>query len=78
MDIKKWFKAALIRALKTAAQIGLILIGSDIINIASLDWPYILGCMAAGVVVSMLTSVAGIPEVDDGASPLARHAKKEV
>ncbi len=76
MDIKQWFKAAGVRALKTAAQIGLILIGSDVLNIVTLDWPYIVGCMATGVVVSMLTSVAGIPEVDDGASPLtAKYAK---
>lgn len=75
MDIKKWFKAAIIRALKTAAQFGVVLIGSDMVNIVSLDWPFILGCMASGFVVSMLTSVAGLPEVDDGASPLAQHAK---
>ncbi|MBR0403787.1 MAG: hypothetical protein IJI68_00985 [Eggerthellaceae bacterium] len=75
-NVKLWFKAAGIRALKTAAQIGLILIGSDIINIVALDWPYVLGCMAAGVVVSMLTSIAGLPEVDDGKSPLVgKHSR---
>ena len=77
MDIKNWAKCAAIRALKTAAQIGVVLIGSDVVNIAVLDWPYILGCMAAGFVLSMLTSVAGIPEADDGQSPLigAKHAQ---
>lgn len=59
-----WLKAAAIRAAKTAAQVGIVLIGSDIVNIVQLDWPYILGCMAAGFVVSMLTSVAGLPEVE--------------
>lgn len=72
---KLWWKAAGVRAIKTAAQIGLILIGSDMLNIVTLDWPYILGCMATGVVVSMLTSVAGIPEANDGESPIAKHAK---
>lgn len=61
---KAWLKAAGIRAAKTAAQIGVVLIGSDIVSITSLDWPYIVGCMAAGAVLSLLTSVAGIPEAE--------------
>lgn len=76
VNYKKWFEAAAIRACKTAAQIGIVLIGTEIVNIVSLDWPYVLGCMAAGFVVSMLTSVAGIPEVDGGASPLGKHIKQ--
>ena len=62
-DWREWAKAAGIRALKTAAQFGVVLVGSDIVNIATLDCPRILGCMAAGAVASMLTSVAGLPEV---------------
>lgn len=61
---KLWWKAASIRAIKTAAQFGVVLIGSDMVNIVSLDWPYILGCMASGAVVSLLTSLAGLPEVE--------------
>ena len=73
--MKEWLKCAAVRAIKTAAQVGVILIGSDIVNIVSLDWPYILGCMAGGFVLSMLTSLAGIPEVDGGESPLSgKHA----
>ena len=74
MNAKFW-KAAGIRAIKTAAQFGVVLIGSDMVNIVTLDWPYILGCMASGAVVSLLTSLAGIPEVDDGASPLGKHVE---
>lgn len=66
---KLWLKCAAVRGLKTAAQIGVILIGSDMVNIVTLDWPYIAGCMASGLVLSLLTSLAGLPEVD-GASPL--------
>ena len=69
--MKAWLKAACIRGVKTAAQVGVLLIGSDIFDIVSLDWPYILGCMAGGFVLSMLTSTAGIPECDAGTSPLA-------
>lgn len=75
--MKEWLKAAGIRAAKTAAQVGVVLIGSDVVNIVSLDWPYILGCMAAAAVLSMLTSIAGIPEANDGASPIGQHAKED-
>lgn len=64
-NIKQWFKAAGVRAIKTAAQFGVVLVGSDMVNIVTLDWPYIVGCMASGAVVSMLTSVAGLPEVPE-------------
>lgn len=62
---KRWWKAAGVRAIKTAAQFGVVLIGSDMVNIVTLDWPYIVGCMASGAVVSLLTSLAGLPELDD-------------
>ena len=75
--MKEWLRCASIRALKTAAQVGVLLIGTDVFNIMALDWPYIAGCMAGGFVLSMLTSVAGIPEVDDRASPLGLHAKDD-
>lgn len=70
--LKKWGIAAGVRAAKTAAQTGVVLIGADIVNIATLDWPYILGCMAAAAVLSLLTSVAGVPEVEEGTSPLKK------
>lgn len=75
--MKEWIIAALVRAIKTAAQFGVVLIGSDMVNIVSLDWPYIVGCMASGFVVSLLTSLAGIPEVDNGKSPLGKHVSDE-
>lgn len=75
--MKEWFVAAAVRGIKTAAQVGVLLIGTDVFNIMALDWPYIIGCMAGGFVLSMLTSVAGIPEVDGGASVFAQHAKAD-
>ena len=74
---KQFWKCAGVRALKTAAQFGVVLIGSDMVNIVTLDWPYILGCMASGAVVSILTSLAGIPEVDEGKSPLGMHGTED-
>ena len=75
--MKEWLKAAGIRAAKTAAQVGGGLIGSDVGNIVSLDWPYIVGCMAGAAVLSMLTSIAGIPEANGGESPIGQHARED-
>ena len=61
---KQWVKAAGIRALKTFCQGLVTLIGSDMINVVSLDWPRMIGISATMAVVSILTSIAGLPEVD--------------
>ena len=61
---KEWIKAAGIRALKTFCQGLVTLIGSDMINIVELDWPMMLGLSATMAAVSILTSIAGLPEVD--------------
>lgn len=66
--LKNWAIAAMIRAIKSAAQAGVMLIGADTVSIVSLDWPLILGGMATMAVLSILTSLAGLPEVDEGAS----------
>lgn len=64
---KKWFIAAGIRALKTFAQGCVTLIGADYINIVDVNWPTILGTAATMAVLSMLTSLAGLPEVKETA-----------
>ena len=60
---KKWIKAAGVRAVKTMAQtaVPLITVGN---LITELDWVSIIGISATAGVVSMLTSVAGLPEVE--------------
>lgn len=63
VDTKLWFKNAMIRCVKTMAQAAVTLIGSDMVNVVSLDWLTILGMCATMGLVSILTSVAGIPEV---------------
>lgn len=59
---KKWFRAAGIRAIKTIAQTaaGMIAVGAAITEI---DWVYVGSVAIAAGVLSMLTSVAGLPEV---------------
>lgn len=60
--MKKWIKAAGIRALKTFCQtaVSLITIGN---LLTEMDWLSILSISATSAVVSILTSVAGLPEV---------------
>ena len=61
---KKWIKAAGVRAVKTMAQtsVSLITVGN---LITELDWVSIIGISATAGVVSMLTSVAGLPDVEE-------------
>lgn len=60
---KAWAQATAIRALKTAAETAVVLIGGDYINVIALDWPQILGVSVTAAVVTVLTCIAGLPEV---------------
>ena len=64
-NYKAWVRAALIRACKTFCQGLATLIGTDAVSIVQLDWPQMLGISATMALLSILTSVAGLPEVDD-------------
>lgn len=66
--IGKWAAAAGIRAVKTGAQTLVGCIGTSAVQITSLDWVQMLGITATAMVVSVLMSVAGLPEIEDGAS----------
>ena len=74
--IKQWAVSAVTRAVKTAAQTLVALIGTGAVGITDLDWPSLLSVTATAAVLSLLTSLAGIPEVEDGAS-VAKLAAKE-
>lgn len=63
--MKKWICAAGIRAIKTFCQGMVALIGADYINIIDIDWPYIIGTSATMALLSLLTSIAGLPELDE-------------
>lgn len=60
----EFWKAVAIRAVRTMAQGAVVLIGTNIVNIVDIDWPQILGCVATMGVMSILMSLAGLPEVD--------------
>ncbi len=61
--MKKWFKAAGIRAIKTVAQTAVATIGTSAV-ISAVDWRIVVSASALAGVISLLTSVAGLPEVD--------------
>lgn len=61
---RAWFKASGIRALKTMAQVICAMIPSTLIAINELNWTFILGTAATAGVLSICTSIAGLPEVE--------------
>jgi hypothetical protein len=62
-DWKEWLRAALIRAVKTFAQtmVGSIAVGAAI---SEVDWLRALSVSGVACVLSLLTSLAGLPEVE--------------
>lgn len=59
---KTWFKAAGIRAIKTLAQTAAALIGVGA-TLGSVDWITVVSASVTAAILSLLTSVAGLPEV---------------
>lgn len=65
VNTEKWIKAAGIRAAKTMAQTAVAVIGTGAV-ISAVDWRMAVSSALVAGVVSILTSVAGIPEVAEG------------
>ena len=59
----KWFKAAGVRAIKTVAQTMVGMLSGEMLGIMEADWVAVLSVAAMAGVVSLLTSVAGLPEL---------------
>lgn len=64
VDTKKWAKAAAVRAIKTVAQAAIAGIGAAA-AMGEVNWEYVVSAAALAGVISVLTSVAGIPEVSE-------------
>ena len=62
--MKKWARAAGVRAVKTVAQTAIATIGASA-AMSAVDWAMVLSASALAGVLSMLTSVAGLPEVEE-------------
>lgn len=60
---KNWLKAAGIRAVKTVAQTAIATIGASVV-IADVNWAVALSASVLAGLLSILTSIAGLPEVD--------------
>jgi hypothetical protein len=60
----KWFKAAGIRAVKTIAQVAvsMLTVGQAFVDI---NWGLVLSVSGVAGVISLLTSIAGLPELED-------------
>lgn len=62
VDTKKWIKAAGVRAVKTMAQTFIATIGTATV-LGAVDWTMVASATVLSGVISVATSVAGIPEV---------------
>ena len=63
--MKMWLKAAGVRAVKTMAQTAVAMIGTSVV-MSSVDWVQVVSATVLAGILSMLTSVAGLPEVKEG------------
>lgn len=61
---KKWLKAAAVRALRTVAQTAVATIGTAAM-IKNVDWLEVLSASAIAGLLSVLTSLAGLPEIKE-------------
>lgn len=63
VDTKKWLKKAGVRAVKTMAQTFVATVGTATV-MGAVDWKMVLSASVLAGILSIVTSVAGIPEVE--------------
>lgn len=59
----KWLKAAGVRAIKTVAQTAVATIGTSAV-LSQVDWKFVASASVLAGILSLLTSIAGLPEVE--------------
>lgn len=62
---KEWLYAAGIRAIRTIAQTAVATIGTSA-ALGDINWMYVASVSALAGILSMLTSIAGLPELEGG------------
>ena len=65
MDIKKWIKCAGVRAVKTVAQTAVATIGTSAV-MGDVNWLAVGSASLLAGILSILTSIAGLPELKEG------------
>ena len=63
-NLRTWLKAAGIRAVKTLAQTAVAMIGTSVV-VSDVNWVAVVSASALAGALSILTSVAGLPEVNE-------------
>lgn len=63
-DWGKWFRAAGIRAIKTVCQTAIATIGTSAL-MSDVNWKIVISTSLLAGILSLLTSLAGLPELDD-------------
>lgn len=63
-DWKKWARAAGVRAVKTVAQTAVATIGAASV-LSAVEWPVVVSASILAGLLSLLTSVAGLPEAQE-------------
>lgn len=62
---KNWIKAATIRATRTFFQAFIAAVGTTAIRLEEVDWLAALSVSAVAAILSIATSLAGLPEVEE-------------
>lgn len=65
INFKNWIKAAGIRAIKTVAQTAVAMIGTSVV-VGDVNWVAVVSASVLAGILSLLTSVAGLPELKEG------------
>lgn len=64
---KEWWRCALVRSLKTVAQTAVATIGTAVV-LSDVNWIAVASASVLAGILSLLTSLAGLPELEDKAS----------